>query len=386
MKATFLMLNCIFCISALANYINALESKQDFAQSTPKENTQQSNATQQQESTKELMQADEIQSIQKAQNILENESNNIEKEIHSTQDTKSTLKPKKTFWQKTKNHFFSPQTYKERSQKAQNSYKYYMQIFEHEGTYFLFYHSFTPVWGINDNNELKFQLSAKIPIWRGAFWSKGSLFFGYTQTMWFNQFNFRYSSPLRDTDYKPSVFYSYPAGWRFLGGRIEELRLGFLHYSNGIGGEECKRESFSEPTPAACRSRSAANRLMFEVIYESDFSKGGTKINKAGDFGIHLSAWPYISKRQDNPDLHKYMGYANLRLYYKHSRHLAEINFSPVIADYRHYHASVRAGYSLALSDFISLYMQYFYGYGDNLYEYNQISHRLGIGFRVRSF
>ena len=288
---------------------------------------------------------------------------------------------KETSPHKAKAYFFSPRTYKERAQKAQNSYKYYMQIFEHEGTYFLFYHSFTPVWGINDRNELKFQLSAKIPIWRGAFWSKGSLFFGYTQTMWFQQFNFRYSSPVRDTDYKPSIFYSYPAGVEILGGRLEEVRFGFLHYSNGIGGQECKRESFEDPTPSDCRSRSAANRLMLEAIWERDFGN-----QKQHNFGVHISAWPYIQQRKDNIDLPDYMGYANLKLYYKHSRHLAEVHFTPLLADYARYHASVRLGYAFGLNDFTSLYVQYFYGYGDNLYEYNHISHRLGIGLRVRSF
>ncbi|MGX2971711.1 phospholipase A [Helicobacter sp. T3_23-1059] len=364
----------IFVFALFLQNIFGLESS---VKSSAESNMESSQSPQAQEQTQTQEQ------MQKNQNPTESiftESNSAD-----TNHTKSTTN-KSTKKQRLKNHFFSPQTYKERSQKAQNAYKYYMQIFEHEGTYFLFYHSFTPVWGINDNNELKFQLSAKIPIWRGAFWSKGSLFFGYTQTMWFNQFNFRYSSPVRDTDYKPSVFYSYPAEWRFLGGRLQELRLGLLHYSNGIGGEECKRETFEDPTPANCRSRSAANRLIFEAIWESDFSKNGTKLNKAGDFGIHISAWPYIQKRRDNLDLHKYMGYANVRFYYKHSRHLAEVHFSPIIVATKSYYPSVRVGYSFGINDFVSLYAQYFYGYGDNLYEYDKLSHRLGIGFRIRSF
>lgn len=267
-------------------------------------------------------------------------------------------------------------------QNPQNTYKYYANLFEHEGTYFLLYHSFTPVWGVNSRTEIKFQISAKIPIWRDMFGGKGSLFFGYTQTMWFQFFNFRYSSPVRDTDYKPSVFYSYPAKWDFWGGTLQELRIGFLHYSNGIGGEECKVESWDKPSPANCRSRSAANRLILEAIWESDFGKEG----EAGHFGIHLSAWPYIPSRGDNLDLQKYMGYANIKLYYKHSAHLAEVHFAPIIVAYRAYYPSVRVGYSFGVSDFVAIYAQYFYGYGDNLYEYNRKSHRLGIGIRLRSF
>lgn len=375
-----------FVLALILQNIYGIESNMDSSVKSSLESNAKTNAESMKSSQNLQAQTQEQMQTQENQNPTEqNLAESNATESPPTNPTKSTAEDKSTK-KRLKNHFFSPQTYKERAKKAQNAYKYYMQIFEHEGTYFLFYHSFTPVWGVNDNNELKFQLSAKIPIWRGAFWSKGSLFFGYTQTMWFNQFNFRYSSPVRDTDYKPSIFYAYPAEWRFLGGVLQDLRLGFLHYSNGIGGEECKRESFSDPTPANCRSRSAANRLIFEAIWESDFSKNGTKVNKAGDFGIHISAWPYIQKRRDNLDLHKYMGYANVRFYYRHSRHLAEVHFTPIIVATKSYYPSVRVGYSFGISDFVSLYAQYFYGYGDNLYEYNQLSHRLGIGLRIRSF
>lgn len=391
-----------FCVLVLVGEAYALESNalesSALASSTPQSNIAQSNMPQ---SNISQPSGDFWQNLLQA--TLKPQTNTppaqANPQIDSQTNPQTTLNPqttpnptsqsilqdrqsKNTFLHKTKAHFFSPITYKERAQKAQDSYKYYMQIFEHEGTYFLFYHSFTPVWGINDRNELKFQLSAKIPIWRGAFWSRGSLFFGYTQTMWFQQFNFRYSSPVRDTDYKPSIFYSYPAGLEILGGRLEEVRFGFLHYSNGIGGQECRRESFEDPTPVDCRSRSAANRLMIEAIWERDF--GNPK--KQHNFGIHISAWPYIQQRKDNIDLPDYMGYANIKLYYKHSRHLAEAHFTPLLADYARYHASVRLGYAFGLNDFTLLYVQYFYGYGDNLYEYNHISHRLGIGLRVRSF
>ena len=269
-----------------------------------------------------------------------------------------------------------PPPKKKRVQDAQKSYEYYMRLLEHEGTYFILLQSFPPhnVYGNNINTEIKFQLSLKLPLWRGAFWTKGSLFFAHTQTMFFQQFNFRYSSPVRDTDFKPSLFYSYPTNWKIFGGTLKELRVGAFHYSNGIGGDDCVRESFEDPIPQGCRSRSAANRIIFEGIWEA---KG---------FGVHLSAWPYIDERRDNIDLDKYMGYANLRLYHRHKRHFTELHFSPIISDYRQYHASVRLGYAYAFNQFVSLYVQYFYGYGDNLYEYNRISHRLGIGFRATSF
>lgn len=287
-----------------------------------------------------------------------------------TQDSK-----KESFWQKTKKHFFDVDIYKNRMQVAEKSYQYYMQLLEHEGTYFLYTYSLPPgIYGNNIPNELKFQISLKAPLWRGAFWSKGTLFFAYTQTMWFQWSNYRYSSPVRDTDYKPSIFYSYPGNWKFLGGHLKELRFGFIHFSNGIGGEDCIRPSFDVPTPATCRSRSAGNRILFEAIWESH------------GFGIHISIWPYIPSRRDNPDLPNYLGYANAKLYYRYKRHLAEIHISPIISDYTRYHGSVRLGYAFAINRFVSVYAQYFYGYADSLYEYNILTQRIGIGLRATSF
>lgn len=147
-----------------------------------------------------------------------------------------------------------------------------------------------------------------------------------------------------------------------------------MHFSNGIGGSECYRENFDVPSPPGCRSRSAANRIVFEALASY---KG---------FGAHIGVWPYISGRRDNPDIATYLGYGDLKLSYRHKRHLIELEVKPFFSDYRQYRASMRTGYSYAINKFVSMYVQHFYGYGDSLYEYNIISHRLGVGFRATSF
>ncbi len=275
-----------------------------------------------------------------------------------------------------KKHFFDIDTYKERAQNAEASYTHFMQVLEYEGTYFVYTYSLPPfgIYGNNIPGELKFQISFKVPLWRGAFWSKGSLFFAYTQTSWFQQFNARYSNPMRDTNYKPSIFYAYPADWSFLGGKIKELRIGYLHFSNGIGGDECRRPDKDPSVSGDCRSRSMGNRIMLEGIWE------------IGGFGIHITAWPYIPRRKDNLDIAQYMGYANVRFYYKYKKHFVELHAAPIISDYTHYHGSIRLGYAYEVSNFFALYGQYFYGYGDSLFEYNMPTHRIGIGIRAIGF
>ena len=250
-----------------------------------------------------------------------------------------------------------------------------LKVLEHEGTYFTYTYSMPPfgIYGNNLANELKFQISFKLPIWRSAFWSNGSLFFGYTQTSWFQQFNYLYSNPVRDTNYKPSIFYSYPIDFSLLGGKLKEVSIGYLHFSNGIGGKECLRVK-GWSIAKNCRSRSLGNRIMFEGIWE---------IN---GFGVHIVAWPYIPYRRDNPDIAKYVGYANMRLYYKHNRHFAEIHIAPIISDFTSYHGSIQLGYAYSVSKFFAIYGQYFYGYGNSLYEYNINTQRVGIGIRVAGF
>lgn len=289
---------------------------------------------------------------------------------------------KQTILTKLKNHFLDINTYKERSKKAEATYTDFMKVLEHEGTYFVYSYSLPPfgIYGNNLPGELKFQLSFKVPLWRGAFWSKGSLFFAYTQTSWFQQFNFRYSNPIRDSNYKPSILYSYPTDWKLFGGKIKELRISYLHFSNGIGGNECLRDSNGNSlTPEECRSRSMGNRIIFELLWEK-------AVFKNGKFGVHITAWPYIPRRRDNLDIGLYMGYANARLYYKHKKHFAELHVAPIISDYTQYHGSLQLGYAYAISDFVALYGQYFYGYANSLYEYNIPTHRVGVGLRVTGF
>ena len=297
----------------------------------------------------------------------------------------ATLESKNpNFWHKVNDYFFGVESYKARQKSAEDSYKYYMKILEHEGTYFTLQYSLPPygIYGNNIPTELKFQLSFKVPLWRGALWTKGSVFFAYTQTMWFQQFNYRYSSPVRDSTYKPYVFYTYPLEWGFGSkndtfGRIKELRAGIIHYSNGIGGDDCVRSS-PEYAQGLCRSRSAGTRFMAEVIWEKEWGNH--------TFGAHLSVWPYLPERRDNADLADYMGYGDLKLYYRHKRHLLELQILPVIADYTRYHGGFRLGYAFAVNHYFSLYAQYFYGYHDSLYEYNIKSNRIGLGLRVSSF
>ncbi|STP10404.1 phospholipase A [Helicobacter cinaedi] len=245
-----------------------------------------------------------------------------------------------------------------------NFSSHYLALYRHKSVYILpFYHSFSdPAVGNNDT-ETKFQFSFKMPVIKGHFSPYGSLYFAYTQTAWFQNYNKEDSRPFRDIDYQPELFYSYEAPIAFLGGAIKDISFGYNHTSNG---------------ERALRSRTQ-NRLLLRVLWEYDTANKGT-------FGIRLGAWAYIGTNlggflHDNRDLPLYRGYNDLHLYYKTNKHLLELYMRPPVA--LRYYPYVELGYTLRISKNMGIYCQYVNGYGDNLFEYKMHSHRLGLGFRL---
>lgn len=241
---------------------------------------------------------------------------------------------------------------------------HYLALYSHKSVYILpFYHSFSdPAMG-NKDTETKFQFSFKMPVIKGHFSPYGSLYFAYTQTAWFQNYNKEDSRPFRDIDYQPELFYSYEAPIAFLGGAIKDISFGYNHISNG---------------ERALRSRTQ-NRLLLRVLWEYD------TLNK-GTFGIRLGAWAYIGTNfegfiHDNSDLPVYRGYNDLHLYYKTNKHLLELYMRPPVA--LRYYPYVELGYTFRISNNMGIYCQYVYGYGDTLFEYNTPSNRLGLGFRL---
>lgn len=251
-----------------------------------------------------------------------------------------------------------------------------LSFLTHHENYFMLYYSFptykmySPIFQPFD---IKFQISLRIPIY--LIDRHEGFFFGYTQRSWFQFANIRYSNPLRDTDYSPELFFFKEVDEDFLGGKIKKWTLGFLHLSNGIGGEKCYKEGFNKPNVSSlCFSRTAANRLLFSLMWTNN------------NFGINIFVWPYLPTRYDNPDLSSYIGYGNLKIHYKHKNNFFEFFLSPFIANFFNYKGSVRFNYSYTLNQYTALYFSYFFGYGDSLNEYNLKSHRFGIGIRIVNF
>ena len=236
-------------------------------------------------------------------------------------------------------------------------------------------------------NEVKFQLSFKFKIWRDivrreeiekiiekSTGIKGIDFWiAYTQQSFWQLYNSAFSAPFRDTNYEPELLVNFDIQHPFhiLGDtKLQFINVGFNHQSNGR----------AEPL-----SRSW-NRIVANFGFEKNFGP-----EKKDNFDLLLKTWyrlPEDSVNDDNPDLTDYMGYGELwgTLYWRNQRfavmfrnNLRSENKGAVQLDWSMPLSTIHE----SLAKKISLYLQYFNGYGESLLDYNTSINRISAGLML---
>jgi len=202
--------------------------------------------------------------------------------------------------------------------------------------------------------EIKFQISFKADVAENIFGDNGDLYVAYTQISQWQAYNSDNSSPFRETNYEPEAFLAFTTDVPVLGLRNRVLSFGIAHQSNG-------RE---EPL-----SRSW-NRIYAEFILDR------------GQFAMSLKPWYRIrepAETDNNPDIGRFMGPGELRLIYEWKKYVAALmvrnNFR--LHDQK---GAEQLEFSFPLVGRVKGYVQYFYGYGDTLIDYNARTNCLGIG------
>ncbi len=240
------------------------------------------------------------------------------------------------------------------------------------------------------HTEAKFQFSFKAKIWEDVFQNQLQGFYDenrmirgmdvwvtYTQLSFWQLYNSAFSAPFRDTNYEPELLLNLRTDYEVLGFKGRFLQFGLNHQSNGR---------------ARPLSRSW-NRVVANIGLEKNH------------FNLQVRTWYRLPENEaddDNPDITRYMGYGELRtaFFWKDMRFAAMLrnnlrreNLGAVQLDWSIPPSTlgkVLLGGVVSqivldkyLTDKISLYVQYFNGYGEGLLDYNTSINRISVGFMI---
>lgn len=200
------------------------------------------------------------------------------------------------------------------------------------------------------HNEMKYQFSVKVPVWKNIFDSYSSLYFAYTQLSYWQLYNKR--AFFRETDYEPEVFLQNEVKWKLnKDWQINFLNVGATHQSNGYGNQ----------------LERSWNRAYLEAIASS------------GNWMISVKPWYVLSTYSTNKNIANYLGYGRLLVAYKFHQHVVSLQAYNVIES-----GGKRAGteltWSFPLTSYIKGYVQAFSGYGQSLIEYDHRTNSIGLG------
>jgi len=209
------------------------------------------------------------------------------------------------------------------------------------------------------NYEVNFQISLKSQINGGKLLLENdALFFGITMRSWWQLYNAPLSSPFRETNYQPEIFYTTPLFSGPFGGKTAFI-VGLEHQSNG-------------QLQALSRSW---NRVYAELIYER------------GAFVGSFRPWyrlpedkkrtPQDAEGDDNPDILDFIGHSQLSVGWKNDifevQTFARGNTSTG-------KGAFDAKMTFPLFGKFRGIVHYFNGYGDSLIDYNRFQQRIGFG------
>jgi phospholipase A1 len=217
----------------------------------------------------------------------------------------------------------------------------------------------------NEDIEAQFQISLKVPLAIDLFGDRMDLYFGYTNRSFWQVYNDEdydpgeTSRPFRETNHEPEVWAQFLNDWTIFGFTNTVNKIGFNHQSNGRGGD---------------LSRSW-NRIFADFIFEK------------GPWAIGIRPWTRISEDReddDNPDITDYLGHGELRIAYQHEGHVFSMMTRNQIES-GFDEGAVELGWSFPIGDypFLKGYVQYFYGYGESMIDYDNKVNRIGIGISL---
>ncbi|MDO6461649.1 phospholipase A [Granulosicoccaceae sp. 1_MG-2023] len=207
--------------------------------------------------------------------------------------------------------------------------------------------------------EVEFQLSLKLKLNGGdLLLPDDALYVAFTVASWWQFYSRELSSPFRESNYTPEVFYLAQLKEALPGGDLA-LMAGLEHQSNG------QSQAYSR----------SWNRLYTGVLYSRERLVAGGRLWYRLPEEEKTS--PLDAKGDDNPDILDYYGYGEMLLGWRGDSQEFTLR--------AHGNPSTgKGGGELAMSfpafGRFRVVVKYFNGYGNSLIDYNQFQQRVGIG------
>ncbi|MCG8470225.1 MAG: phospholipase A [Desulfobacterales bacterium] len=216
-----------------------------------------------------------------------------------------------------------------------------------------------------DQSEVVFQISVKQQLGNTGFYA------AYTQKSFWQAYNTKESSPFRETNYNPEIFYRVMPGnalAHFLGNGpiIGKLGadIGFEHESNGRSMPESRSWNRAYFTPFYLGDNLLLSLKFWCITPDSQ---------KSSKDGVRDS---------DNPDIADFMGYGEFNAQYQFAHdqllHLM-VRGTPGRSK-----GAVSLTWSIPITRGGLFFMvRGFHGYGESLIDYNRSISRIGAGFML---
>ncbi len=212
-----------------------------------------------------------------------------------------------------------------------------------------------------DNFEIQFQLSIKAALAEGLFTEHDILYAATTVRAFWQAYNKDLSSPFRETNYEPELFWVTPVPWTIFGGDATLFGLGLSHESNG------RTQPFSR----------SWNRVYGSVVWER------------WRYVFHFRAWwripedakndPLEASGDDNPDIEDYMGNFEFNVAYRNYDQEVSVMLRNNL-DREDNRGAIQVDWTFPLQRRFRGYVQFFNGYGESLIDYDAHIERIGIG------
>ena len=209
--------------------------------------------------------------------------------------------------------------------------------------------------------ELKFQLSLKTLLVSELLGKTGDLWVGYTNRSFWQAFNPNRSSPFRETNHEPEVWFDFATDFQLGSVHFKGANLGMVHQSNGQWGEVSR----------------SWNRLYGLFMFQTD------------NLYYAIKPWWRISEtidNDDNPDIEKYLGHFELYALKEWREQTLGIMVRNNLRMNEDNHGALQLDYTFPLHNQLRGYVQIFSGYGESLIDFDHEVTTLGIGLMLSNW